>query len=54
LTLGHNPQTAEVEPHYLAGFGTNKITNRDPATGAVISATQGCNCTTSRPVLFAN
>lgn len=54
LIVGDNPQTAEVEPYYLAGFGTNRITNLDPATGAVISVTQGCNYATSRPVLFAN
>jgi hypothetical protein len=53
LTQGDNPHTpGVVEPYYLAGFGTNKVTNLDPATGAVLSVTQGCNYAASRPMLF--
>lgn len=51
LTLGDDPYTVPVERYYLAGWGTNKITNLDPATGAVISNVQGCNYSTSRPML---
>lgn len=54
LVMGDNPGTAEVEPYHLVGWGTNKITNIDAATGAVTSVVQGCNYAASRPVLFAN
>ena len=51
LTLGDDPATPNVvEPYYLSGLGTNKITNIDPATGAVTSVTEGCNYATSRPM----
>lgn len=52
LTKGDDPTTAVVEPYYLAGWGTNKISNVDPVSGAVVSVTEGCNHATSRPVLF--
>lgn len=52
LTQGDDPNTAAVEPYYLAGWGTNKITNLDPASGAVLSVVQGCNYATSRPMLL--
>ena len=53
LTNGDNPYTpGVVEPYYLAGWGTNRITNLDPATGAVLSVTEGCNYAASRPVRF--
>ena len=53
LVLGDNPLTAGVvEPYYLSGTGTNRMTNLDPTTGAVTSVTQGCNRADSRPILF--
>ena len=52
LTQGDDPNTAAVEPYYLAGWGTNKLTNLDPVTGAVLSIVQGCNYATSRPMLL--
>ena len=52
LIQGDNPDTPEVEPYYLSGTGTNMVTNLDPVTGAVINVTQGCNVSTSRPLLF--
>lgn len=52
LTQGDDPTTTAVEPYHLAGWGTNRITNVDPASGAVVSVTEGCNHATSRPVLF--
>jgi hypothetical protein len=52
LTQGDDPNTAAVEPYYLAGWGTNKITNLDPASGAVLSIVPGCNYATSRPMLL--
>ena len=52
LTQGDDPTTTVVEPYYLAGWGTNKITHVDPVSGAVLSVTEGCNYATSRPVLF--
>jgi hypothetical protein len=52
LTRGDNPATVGVvEPYYLSGWGTNKITNIDPVTGAVTSVTQGGNYSDSRPIL---
>lgn len=54
LTPGDDPTTVPVERVHLAGWGTNKITNLDPATGAVVSVTQGCNYATSRPLRFDN
>ena len=54
LVMGDNPATVEVEPYHLAGWGTNRITNIDGATGAVTSVVQGCNYASSRPVLFTN
>lgn len=54
LVMGDNPATAEVEPYHLVGWGTNRITNIDGATGAVTSVVQGCNYAASRPVLFSN
>ncbi|SRR6266545_3508429 len=53
LIQGDNPETPDdVEPYYLSGEGTNKITNLNPDDGAVINVTEGCNEATSRPVLF--
>jgi hypothetical protein len=52
LIDGDNPDTPEVEPYYLSGEGTNKITNLDPDNGTVINVTEGCNDATSRPILF--
>jgi len=52
LTRGDDPTTTTVEPYYLAGWGTNKITSVDPVSGAVVSVAEGCNYATSRPVLF--
>ena len=52
LTKGDDPNTAAVEPYYLAGWGTNKLTNLDPVSGAVLSIVQGCNYATSRPMML--
>jgi hypothetical protein len=53
LITGDNPETPDVvEPYYLSGLGTNRITNLNPADGAVISVTEGCNDATSSPILF--
>lgn len=53
LINGDNPETPDVlEPYYLSGDGTNKITNINPVDGTVINVTEGCNEATSRPVLF--
>lgn len=52
LIQGDNPETPDVEPYYLSGEGTNKITNINPVDGTVINVTEGCNEATSRPVLF--
>ncbi len=53
LIKGDNPETLDVlEPYYLSGDGTNKITNINPVDGTVINVTEGCNEATSRPVLF--
>jgi len=52
LTQGDDPNTVAVEPYYLAGWGTNKMTNLDPVSGAVLSIVQGCNYATSRPMLL--
>jgi hypothetical protein len=53
LIKGDNPETPDdVEPYYLSGEGTNRITNLNPVDGAVINVTEGCNEATSRPVLF--
>lgn len=52
LTEGDDPTTTVVEPYHLAGWGTNKITNFDPVSGAVLGVAAGCNYATSRPVLF--
>jgi hypothetical protein len=53
LIKGDNPETPDVlEPYYLSGEGTNKITNINPVNGAVINVTEGCNKATSRPILF--
>jgi hypothetical protein len=53
LIKGDNPETPDVlEPYYLSGPGTNKITNINPVDGTVINVTEGCNEATSRPLLF--
>jgi hypothetical protein len=52
LIKGDNPETPDVEPYYLSGEGTNKITNLNPADGSVINVTEGCNEATSHPILF--
>ena len=53
LIKGDNPETPDVlEPYYLSGDGTNKITNLNPDNGTVINVIEGCNEATSRPVLF--
>ena len=50
---GDNPETPDdLEPYYLSGEGTNRITNLNPVDGSVINVTEGCNEATSRPVLF--
>lgn len=50
---GDNPETPDVlEPYYLSGDGTNKVTNLNPVDGTVINVTEGCNEATSQPVLF--
>ena len=54
LTFGDNPATTEVEPYFLSGWGTNKITNLDPVTGAITGVMHGCNYAASRPMLFTN
>jgi hypothetical protein len=51
LTHGDDPTTTAVEPYHLAGWGSNKITNIDPVSGLAVSATEGCNYATSRPML---
>lgn len=53
LIRGDNPETTEfLEPYYLSGDGTNKITNLNPIDGSVINVTEGCNKATSAPFLF--
>ncbi len=52
LVHGDNPETPVVEPYYLRGTGTNRITNLNPADGTVINVTEGCNKSTSAPFLF--
>ncbi len=55
LIQGDNPETPDVvEPYYLRGSGTNKITNLNPVDGSVINVTEGCNRVTSTPFLFQN
>jgi len=54
LINGDNPDTDEVEPYYLSGDGTNRITNLNPDTGEVIVVTEGCNEAISRPILFVD
>jgi hypothetical protein len=52
---GDNPETPDsVEPYYLSGDGTNKITNLNPVDGSVIGVTEGCNKVTGAPFLFRN
>jgi hypothetical protein len=53
LIKGDNPDTPDdLEPYYLSGEGTNRITNINPVNGTVINVTKGCNEATSRPILF--
>jgi hypothetical protein len=53
LIKGDNPETPDfVEPYYLSGNGTNKVTNLNPVDGSVINVFNGCNKATSRPILF--
>ena len=53
LIQGDNPATPDVvEPYYLSGEGTNRITNLNPVNGLVINVTHGCNEATSRPIFF--
>ena len=53
LIKGDDPETPDVvEPYYLSGEGTNRITNLNPDDGTVINVTEGCNEATSRPILF--
>jgi len=52
LVDGDNPDTPNLEPYYLKGTGTNRITNLNPADGSVINVIEGCNESTSAPVLF--
>ena len=55
LIKGDNPDTPDVlEPYYLSGEGTNRITNLDPVDGTVIDVTEECNEATSRPLIFAD
>jgi hypothetical protein len=52
---GDNPETTDVvEPYYLIGDGTNKVTNLNPVDGTVINVLTGCNKATSRPLLFGD
>src|SRR5262245_57086916 len=49
LIKGDNPETPDVvEPYYLRGPGTNRITIFDPANDKV-TVTHGCNEATARP-----
>ena len=53
LIQGDNPDTPGIlEPYYLVGDGTNKVTNLNPADGTVINVIQGCSEAISRPMLF--
>jgi hypothetical protein len=52
LTQGDDPATTVLEPYFLSGWGTVKVTNVDPSTGAVMSVAEGCNHATSRPMLL--
>ena len=52
LMLGDNQATPNVEPYYLSGSGTNRVTNVDPVTGTVTGVTDGCNYATSSPMLI--
>jgi hypothetical protein len=52
LVHGDNPETPGVEPYFLRGEGTNRITNLNPVDGSVINVTEGCNKSTSAPILF--
>jgi hypothetical protein len=53
LVRGDNPATPDViEPYYLRGSGTNRITTLNPDDGTVINVTEGCNRATSAPFLF--
>ena len=53
LIHGDNPETTDfIEPYYLSGDGTNKVTNINPVDGTVINVFRGCNQATSRPILF--
>lgn len=53
LMRGDNPDTVDIiEPYYLSGDGTSKITNLNPVDGSVIDVTEGCNEAISRPMLF--
>jgi hypothetical protein len=53
LIKGDDPETDDViEPYYLSGEGTNRITNINPVDGTVTNVTAGCNEATSRPVFF--
>jgi hypothetical protein len=55
LIQGDNPETPDfVEPYYVSGEGTNKITNLNPVDGTVISVTEGCNTVTLAPFLFGD
>jgi len=55
LIHGDNPETPDVvEPYYLKGSGTNRVTNLNPVDGSVINVTEGCNQSTSAPLLFQN
>ena len=50
---GDNPETLDVvEPYYLSGPGTGRVTTLNPVDGSVISVTEGCNEATSRPILL--
>ena len=52
LIQGDNPETDDVvEPYYLSGEGTNRVTNFDLVNGTV-TVTHGCNEATSRPFFF--
>jgi len=53
LIKGDDPETPNVvEPYYLSGEGTNRITNLNPVDGTVINVIEGCSEATSRPILF--
>jgi hypothetical protein len=53
LIEGDNLATPDVlEPYYLSGSGTNRITILNPVDGSVINVIYGCSEATGRPFFF--